>query len=150
MFRSNTLYWRSKVRLQLQNTHQLSTIVWQETQRRVQQHSQRRTKSHSNFEDGSKATGHLLVGADGSKSMIRKYLLGPEIAALQPLPIMGLRATYTIPPEDAKKLVAELQGQVTGITYHPAGCVAFFPSTSLSCIPLLISSRWTCLQDPSP
>lgn len=84
-------------------------------------------RATATFEDGSKATGHLLVGADGSKSIVRKYLLGPEIAALQPLPIMTLRATSTFPPEVAKKLAAELQGQVTANTYHPMGCVAFFP-----------------------
>lgn len=84
------------------------------------------------FEDGSKATGDLLVGVDGSKSIVRKYLLGPEIAALQPLPIMGLRATFTFSSEIAKKIDSELQGLLTGNTYHPAGYCTFFASTFLS------------------
>lgn len=75
--------------------------------------------------------GDLLVGADGANSIVRKYILGPEIAALQPLPIMGLHATFTFPQQIAKKVVAELQGQVSVLTYHPAGCCAFFPSRFL-------------------
>lgn len=63
--------------------------------------------------------------------MVRKYLLGPEIAALQPLPIMGFHATFTFPSEVAKKVFAELQGQVAVLTYHPNACCAFFPSMSL-------------------
>ena len=84
------------------------------------------------FEDGSKATSDLLVATDGSKSRVRKYLLGPEIAALQPLPIMGLRATFTFSAKNPKKIDSELQGQLTGNTYHPAGYCAFFASTFLS------------------
>ncbi|KAF6233219.1 hypothetical protein HO173_008508 [Letharia columbiana] len=78
------------------------------------------------FEDGSKAVGNLVVGADVSKSIVRDYVLGPEAAAMQPLPIMGMRATFTLPAGIAKKMVTEPQGQFAAITYHPAGCCAFF------------------------
>lgn len=90
------------------------------------------TKITATFEDGSELTGDLLVGADGSKSIVRKYLLSPEIAVLQPLPIMGLHATLILPSELAKKMVAELQDQVAVLTLHPAGLCVFFSSTSSS------------------
>lgn len=45
---------------------------------------------------------------------------------MQPLPIMGMRATFTFPAGIAKKMVTEPQDQFAAITYHPAGCCAFF------------------------
>ena len=74
------------------------------------------------------ATGDLLVGADGAKSIIREYLLGPEKAALQPLPLIGCHATLTFPADVARKLVAELDGQLFILAVHPARICAFFPS----------------------
>ena len=86
------------------------------------------------FEDDSKATGNILVGADGANSMVRKYLHGPKTAALQTLPLVGLHAEFTFPPDIAEKMTAELHGQVAIVTYHPAPACAFFPSMSISSI----------------
>jgi 2-polyprenyl-6-methoxyphenol hydroxylase-like FAD-dependent oxidoreductase len=35
------------------------------------------------FEDGSKATGDIVIGCDGSHSKVREFLVGSEAAALQ-------------------------------------------------------------------
>lgn len=69
------------------------------------------------FEDGSLATGNLLVGADDAKSKVREYLLGPTKAALQPLPVIGCHTTLTFPADIAPKMIAELHGQVFLLTF---------------------------------
>jgi 2-polyprenyl-6-methoxyphenol hydroxylase-like FAD-dependent oxidoreductase len=51
------------------------------------------------FDDGTSATGTVLVGADGSASLTRK-LIAPETHALVPLPIRGIGFCAVITPEN--------------------------------------------------
>ncbi|KAF8543670.1 hypothetical protein BDD12DRAFT_725665, partial [Trichophaea hybrida] len=50
------------------------------------------------FEDGTTATGTLVVGADGSASQTRR-ILAPETHALKPLPIHAIGAEVNYTPE---------------------------------------------------
>lgn len=51
---------------------------------------------------------------------------------------MGLHATFTLDPDVAQKMAAELQGQVAVLTYHPAGCCGFFPGRSSLSSPIYL------------
>lgn len=89
------------------------------------------------FEDGTAATGDLLVGAEGAHSIVRKYLFGPEKAALQDLPIV---ATGTISrlPADAVHKFKEFANRLF-ISFHPDGMFNWISST-LKCF--LICQTW--------
>ncbi|ODM22450.1 hypothetical protein SI65_00038 [Aspergillus cristatus] len=69
------------------------------------------------FEDGSQATGKLLIGAEGAHSRVREYLMGPEKAALKPSPVVSSIATPRL-PVDVASAVREL---------HPRYCAVFHP-----------------------
>ncbi|KAL1967229.1 hypothetical protein VTN77DRAFT_3520 [Rasamsonia byssochlamydoides] len=69
------------------------------------------------FEDGTRATGRLLIGAEGAHSRVREYLLGKEKAALLPSPLVAT-ATVMRLPEDVVRSVRAL---------HPRYCIAFHP-----------------------
>ncbi|KAF5361511.1 hypothetical protein D9758_006216 [Tetrapyrgos nigripes] len=56
------------------------------------------------FEDGTKEEGKLLIGCDGAHSRIRKFLLGPEQAAMRQLPLLCNAALTSLPKETALAL----------------------------------------------
>lgn len=57
------------------------------------------------FEDGTTATGTVLVGADGSSSQTRK-LLAPDTYALNQLPMRGLCVLAPYPPAQVEAMLA--------------------------------------------
>jgi len=70
------------------------------------------------FEDGTKETGNLLVGAEGAHSPTREFLLGEE-AALIPSPVVASVSICSISREAALKL-RSLHPRYL-ITFHPNG-----------------------------
>ena len=69
------------------------------------------------FEDGTHATGKLLIGAEGAHSRVREYLVGPETAALKPSCVVSSIATPRL-PIDVSHAVRQL---------HPRYCAIFRP-----------------------
>ena len=76
------------------------------------------------FEDGSEAVGDLIIGADGSHSRVREYLLGTENAALHLLPLVGCSVITTLPAALAVKF-RETTNPISALSYHPLGMIAF-------------------------
>jgi 2-polyprenyl-6-methoxyphenol hydroxylase-like FAD-dependent oxidoreductase len=58
------------------------------------------------FTDGSHAKGNLLIGADGTKSIVRQFLFGAEEAALIPSHVVMSAVIRTLSKETAVKLAA--------------------------------------------
>ena len=54
------------------------------------------------FEDNEIATGHLLIGADGSRSVVRKYVYGTENSKNIQLPIRMINCRCEYPIEEMK------------------------------------------------
>jgi 2-polyprenyl-6-methoxyphenol hydroxylase-like FAD-dependent oxidoreductase len=71
--------------------------------KRLKQVSSDGKQATATFEDGTTATGDLLVGTEGAHSIVREYLLGPEKAALQPSPIVASASMAKLPAEAALK-----------------------------------------------
>lgn len=69
------------------------------------------------FEDGSHATGQLLIGAEGAHSRIRQFLVGPETATLKPSAVVSSICTPRL-PVDVQSAVRQL---------HPRYCAIFNP-----------------------
>lgn len=71
------------------------------------------------FDDGTKETANLIVGADGARSVVRKILFGPEKAALQMSPIVGSMCLARLPAETAQVL-SETHPRCA-VAIHPEG-----------------------------
>ncbi|TAQ87030.1 hypothetical protein B7494_g4654 [Chlorociboria aeruginascens] len=71
------------------------------------------------FTDGTKATGNLLIGADGAHSVVREYLFGVEEAASIPSPVVASATICKISREASLKLRALHPRYI--ITFHPNG-----------------------------
>lgn len=80
------------------------------------------------FEDGTQATGNLLIGAEGAHSPTREYLVGVQAAALIPSPVVANVSICKISREAAKTL-RELHSRYV-ITFHPKGIFTFMSSKS--------------------
>jgi len=82
------------------------------------------------FEDGTKETGNLLIGAEGAHSPTREFLLGPVEAALIKSPVVASVTITTLSREAALALRALHQRYL--ITFHPNGVFTWSSSKSLN------------------
>jgi len=71
------------------------------------------------FEDGTKETGNLLVGAEGAHSITREFLVGPEEASLLQSPCVA-SVTITKLGREAAIALRALHPRYT-ISFHPNG-----------------------------
>ncbi|KAJ4392256.1 hypothetical protein N0V93_005881 [Gnomoniopsis smithogilvyi] len=71
------------------------------------------------FTDGTQHTAHLLIGCEGAHSLTREFLLGAEVAALQPSPVVASVAITRLPVACVEAFLT-LHYRST-ITIHPEG-----------------------------
>lgn len=71
------------------------------------------------FQDGTNASGNLLIGTEGAHSLVREYLLGPEKAVLQQSPLVASVTMAKLPAEAAMKFKEKSRRQF--IAFHPQG-----------------------------
>ena len=79
------------------------------------------------FEDGTAATGDLLIGADGANSKVREFLFGAEKAALQTMALLGNGALESLPADISRK-IHEIN-DLYFVGYHPEGPCIFMART---------------------
>lgn len=72
------------------------------------------------FEDGTCATGSLVIGADGSQSKVREFLVGPDAAQLEDVGLTMINFPYSgYTPEQAHLLRS--WHPIVQLCYHPGG-----------------------------
>ena len=83
---------------------------------------------HLTFKDGSTAEADCLIGADGIHSETRKYLLGPDHPATEPVNHDGWQIYRTmVSVEEAKKHINEKWTRCVPILLGPQGHVNCIP-----------------------
>lgn len=81
----------------------------------------------AHFDDGTSVRGRLVIGADGSNSVVRGLLLGPETSKLKRLPFSATFINASYPREQALFLRA----------YHPLATVIVHPDNMLGMLAAL-------------
>lgn len=77
-------------------------------------------KVTATFEDGTTATGNVIIGCDGARSAVRPCLLGEEKAKLEDLDIQMFNISCSFPKEIA--LLQRNSGHpIFKNSYHPKG-----------------------------
>lgn len=56
------------------------------------------------FEDGTQETGSLVIGADGGRSAVREYLVGPDASRPQDTGLTMINFAYTYTEAEVKAL----------------------------------------------
>lgn len=93
--------------------------IWYQYGKKLKEVSSDGKVANVTFEDGTSASGDLVIGAEGAHSVVREALLGPEKAANTPSPLIS---TFTIAklPADAVKKFEELAHRLM-VVFHPDG-----------------------------
>ena len=71
------------------------------------------------FTNGTKASGDLIVGCDGTNSIVRKFLVGEDATQVEDLDIQMFNVSCTFPKETA--LLQRMGHPVFKNSYHPDG-----------------------------
>jgi 2-polyprenyl-6-methoxyphenol hydroxylase-like FAD-dependent oxidoreductase len=90
------------------------------------------------FEDGSSASGTVLIGTDGARSAVRSALLGHGKSERSPVPYSAVNLHAHYPDPAFARSIRELN-PVFSMGVHPAGCwvwVSGKPTRPLNLRPL--------------